>query len=1354
MAVPAATSAGVPSDSLSYEDLIAKGAVASDPTPSPEPMAVPVSASSAESSPAAGFSYEQLIAQGAVDASDGLPEKISPTQMDEHLAGQLDDPLWEPSDKEDLKIARDASHRLGHDTFSYGISQAPGMIGGILQSVWGGIKELGSYIGDAANSGDLAINPGQPSPSNDSSMANTVAEGLRKAVLSTEQNVQKVGQYFDERNLQERFANEASRALRAEGKVNAFGMPDPAFLAERTAAIKAAAGEGSDAKLERDFQNFRDNRLFDREIAAPVVTSLKSIPVLNQLGEAMPNTANLVSMAVAPENLVAGAAGELAAGLGVGRLAKAATGRTLGALGATGIAIDDGLTAAATKSAQAVENLTGLSPKGIRKVADTAAVLGVPTTIGMAIGGSDHSPEVAGALGVYAAFRKGGSILRKVSQGAQGAGLIFREAADPFTPFRSEAAASLASHTEIPSAYRSAMRGSESAIDSTPTRLANNPELPTWVQKFGKTFNRPGIVGTVRNVGGAVEGAIGGAASMAPLAAMSGNDSESGNLFGTGAIFGSVGGLARRVIGSNARELNTDIARFLVDTHLAGGDAVRASQLPKSQLQDLAAYQGLLSLKGVDVFPMSARQLSEARQIVDNQPAIAGSDVVPLPAQEYLANAAALGRSGSAGTFYDAPPGSRPRMFINLDANVPSWGHEFAHAMMSSQLLNGDLRGSVRHMVDVNYGADDLAKKAREYAQRQLEAEDRSAKADAIAARQPLPTMGPMDERITGRVEALKNNAIRNGANDPLDWVRDEAFAEHLNASGININDIRRGVRPNVDPERAANDLLAAQARVLGAAGAPIDPVTGALKATPSSIFRDNPLIGSSPELSKQLVRYVQTYNAWLRGLDTPAKGATKAPKGILLSATGSPYELAKSPNIVLREVPGRPGIRENEFLRDENGTIAFKPQSEIDQVGKLRKQQIEMALGSQVRPKNDPTLGRRSDGSIQGSRLPDNIGALQHFGPYILSLLGTFDANKGLGNIYSTKYNRAGTGEGGSYKILKMGGIRSEVFDHSEPFNYSVTGEGHIQAHVVDLSNLRKKVIQGINREAFSAHNNDPAAIRDSVDQLVKNFKANLPSENGIGAAKLKEINALLFTGSKVHRNANPLAADYGPQGMVRRLRVDRIEDTRAVTPSEQSSRQNDGAVSIPKEGFYFDLDAYNRVNENRMPDLPLRISNDAHLNEIVNQVKNGILPRNQDIHLGYTPSVLIGIETEGIPKASDVWMNVSSSIIDKAFEKHSMSQGDVVSALKSVQNPVMVVRNYSPDGRAHVVMFPGTFSNGDPVAIAVEFNKTRKRVQVNDISTIHGAKDFRKKYSLMRILYKSPKSESWLREFTDRSQ
>ena len=52
-----------------------------------------------------------------------------------------------------------------------------------------------------------------------------------------------------------------------------------------------------------------------------------------------------------------------------------------------------------------------------------------------------------------------------------------------------------------------------------------------------------------------------------------------------------------------------------------------------------------------------------------------------------------------------------------------------------------------------------------------------------------------------------------------------------------------------------------------------------------------------------------------------------------------------------------------------------------------------------------------------------------------------------------------------------------------------------------------------------------------------------------------------------------------------------------------------------------------------------------------------------------------------------------------------------------------MLVVKNYSPDGRAHVVMFPGTFSNGDPVAIAVEFNKTKKRVQVNDISTIHGA-------------------------------
>ena len=1178
MDLPAATPAGVPGDSLSYEDLIAQGAVAADPAPAPGASSVTAPA------PEQGLSYEALVAQGAVDASDGMPEKLLPSGVDKHLAEQLDDPLWEPSTKEDLKQARDASHRLGHDTFSYGVSQLPGTIGGILQSVWGGIKELGNYLGRDPE--DMSrFEDGSQGPS----LVNTAVEGIRKAGLTTLENVQKVGQYFDERNLQERFSHEASRALRAEGKVNALGMPDPALLAERTAALKSAAGEGEDAKLERDFQNFRENRLFDREIAEPIVTSLKSVPVLNQLGEPMPNAANLISMAVAPENLVAGAAGDLVAGIGIGRLAKAATGRTLSALGTAGVAIDDGITAAATRAADAVEGLTGLSPTGLRKVADTAAVLGVPTTIGMAIGGSQHSPEVAGALGVYAAFRKGGSILRKVSQATQGAGLIFREAADPFTPFRTEAAASLASHPEIPVQYRAAMSGSESAIDSTPARLANNPELPQWVQKFGKVTNRPNLVGAIRNVGGAVEGSIGGAAAMAPLAAMANNDSEAGNLLGTGAVFGSIGGLARRVIGSNQREIDTDIARFLVDTHLAGGDAIRAAQLPKAQLQELAAYEGLLSMKGVDVLPMSDRQLTEARRIVDNQPAIAGSDVVPLPADEYLANAAALGRTGSAGTFYDAPTGSRPRMFINLDAKVPSWGHEFAHAMMSSQLLDGDLRNSVRHMVDMNYGPEDLLRKSREYAQRQLEAEDRSAKRDAIANRQPLPTMPPMEERITGRVEALKNNAIRNGANDPLDWARDEVFAEHLNAAGINVNDIRRGVRPDVDPERAANDILAAQARVLGAAGAPIDPVTGALKGTPSSIFRDNPLIGSSPELSKQLVSFVRTYNAWLRGLDTPAKGAPKAPKGVLLSASGSPYELAKSPNIVLREVPGLPGVRENEFLRDENGTITYKPQSEIDQTAKLRKQQIEMAVGSRVRPKNDPTLGRRSDGSVQGSRLPDNMGALQHFGPWILSLLGTFDANKGLGNVYSSKYNRVGTGESGSYKILKMGGIRSEVFEHSEPFNYSVTKEGHLHAHVIDISNLRKKVIQGINREAFAAHNNDPAAIRDSVDQLVRNFKENLPSENGIGASKLREINALLFTGSKVHRNANPLAADYGPQGMVRRLRVDRIEDTRAVTPSEQSSRQNDaaGVSSIPKNGFYFDLDAYHRVNENRMPDL-----------------------------------------------------------------------------------------------------------------------------------------------------------------------
>jgi len=174
------------------------------------------------------------------------------------------------------------------------------------------------------------------------------------------------------------------------------------------------------------------------------------------------------------------------------------------------------------------------------------------------------------------------------------------------------------------------------------------------------------------------------------------------------------------------------------------------------------------------------------------------------------------------------------------------------------------------------------------------------------------------------------------------------------------------------------------------------------------------------------------------------------------------------------------------------------------------------------------------------------------------------------------------GSGETGSYKIKNLGNLRAETFEHSQPFRYDITSKGNITAHVVDITNLRKKVLQGINEGRFPYHNNNAADIEASMKQYLENFRQRLPSENGIGAGKRDEINSLMFTGSKVHRLANPLASDFGPQGMIRQIRIDRIEN---LKPSVDTDPRT--GISTPKTWFHFDSDAYQKVNNNMMPDV-----------------------------------------------------------------------------------------------------------------------------------------------------------------------
>jgi hypothetical protein len=400
-----------------------------------------------------------------------------------------------------------------------------------------------------------------------------------------------------------------------------------------------------------------------------------------------------------------------------------------------------------------------------------------------------------------------------------------------------------------------------------------------------------------------------------------------------------------------------------------------------------------------------------------------------------------------------------------------------------------------------------------------------------------------------------------------------------MNQAGIDVNSIRKGLPANVDPDAATRSILAMNARSLTAQGVSIDPQTGKVVGSLSSIFRDNPLVGSSPTLSKQLARYVSSYDGWLNGIDLGAKRT----EGTQIAPSGSPYDMARSNLVNLRPVPGKPGVFENDFLRNDNGTVTFKSQAEIKQTDDLRKAQLASAVGTALRAKNDPVLGPRMvDGKrvVSGSQLPATMGALQHFGPWIQSIANTFRNDAGQGGVYRMKVNRVGTGETGTYKVINLGNIRSITRNFWEPFEYSVSSQGHLLAHTIDDSAVQRNVLKGINEGILPHHNNDASAVHQSLMTYLSNHKQGLPSENAIGIGKRNEINALLTSFSKNHRNINPLAANFGPQGVVRRIRMDRIEDMSRVVNQDKGSP----TYGQPLAGFHFD---YFKVNNNMMPDV-----------------------------------------------------------------------------------------------------------------------------------------------------------------------
>lgn len=1127
---------------------------------------------------------------GPISPNPYAPTELGPTQpktyssldLDKLEADSLNDPSVDLS-REQWDSAQAAKKRVGGPGFvGSALSNITGGIGGLFQTTYGAIKDLADYPKYSGDYGDYV----DKTLSHETGVANSWLQGVRNAGMQTMLGIKQAKQGY-------------------QGLVD--GSADVGLVNATPDQLKAGADAG--------YSNYLDNNLFKREIADPTVSSVPHIISLaapdassgqtveqalaasfnNPDTKPLKDLTDFSAMVNAPENQIAGAAGALISKVPIGNMVKYASGRVLQGLGGGTVVINDALDNLAKGVIDRVNSVIPTVKIGAN-VYEGSDILGGAIAGGAGLAGwnaSSHdedqqtNPLWAAAKPVlgYIALRKGAAVVRSVGNGAQIAGTILREAGDTMGALRQPALEAIAANQAIPEAYRTAaahavQTGGVSAIDSTPARIANSTSYPAWIRRAASSLNNPIVVGASRLAGSALEGGTAAGLSMLPLT-LGKSDEEAGALVGSAVPFGVIGGLASRVIGSGVKARDQDVARFLADTQIAGGDAVKAANLPPARLQGLAAVQGLLTLKGTDVIPLDQggfdKQVGSA---LANQPGIAPADVIPLDGTDFAANSMALGGRGASGIFIDAPSGQRPRVFINLDASTPSEIHEgLGHALLASNVMEGAQRGNARNFIQQLYGDDGVESRAREYAQRQIEAGDAALKQRAAENGQPQPTFGPMEDRVNQRLQTLSQNGLSAGDPHPFDWARDEIFAEHMNQAGIDVNSIRKGLPANVDPDAAVGHLLAMNARSLGGLGVEIDPQTGKVVAPISTIFRENPLIGSSPALSRQLAKYVQSYDSWLGGIDL----GTRRTEGIQIAPTGSPYDMARSNLVNLRPVPGRPGVMENDFLRNDNGTVTFKPQSEINQVDQLRKDQLAAAIGTALRPASDTTLGPRMvDGKrvISGAQLPATMGALQHFGPWIQSIANTFRSDSGQGGVYQIKYNRIGTGETGSYRVIKLGNIRSITRNFWEPFEYYVSKQGHLLAHMVDDSAVQRNVLKGINDGLLPYHNNDAAAVHESLMTYLDNHKRGLPSENGIGIGKRNEINALLTSFSKNHRSINPLAQEFGPQGVIKRIRMDRIEDMSRVVNQDKGSP----TYGQPKAGFHFD---YFKVNNNMMPDV-----------------------------------------------------------------------------------------------------------------------------------------------------------------------
>jgi hypothetical protein len=950
----------------------------------------------------------------------------------------------------------------------------------------------------------------------------------------------------------------------ALGEAREAGAYTPTLDQAREDKGKAYERYVREKALERDFANVSEFRTGEGQMSVP--TSAGTYQITDE--QPMPTISTLGSMVVDPLNALP---------LGAGALSKARVLRRIANLSEKPLQGAERVASGLADVAERVElgistrlqDITGLTQK--QQAALGAGVAGTAVYVDSATdGGGGITKAVLMAGAVMPALHYGGGLLRKVGSAAGGAATIVREAGvGGLGVARAEAASSLAGNAAVPERYRKFFTGYVDGTDSTLKRVAQDAGNPEALRRMSRFADRMGATQVARAADDVVSGAVTAGIVGSPFAALQPDAERAGEVMGGILALGGVGGLAGGVARRRGAAADADVARMLADVEVIGGDVEGFARLPHATLDKIASMQGVLAGK-VDFIPLKP---DEYRQNVDKS----GKNGEFVKADENLG-------ASSAGMFMDKDGTGRARLYINMGADrspAVIAPHEIGHAILTSNILDGQPRNDLRNLVNQQYGPDGVESRGREYIARMVDADlrqgvtgeaptvltDAEMKAmdggktmdDIVAERAKDPS--ERDRLINERVEEFRQRSIDKGE-DALDWARDEIIAETFASEAPAID--FRAIRRDALFPRLAESMLSAGGRVLEVMGARLDPGTGKLMDNPSVLFRDNPLF-QDRIMQKRVREYVRSYDQYLAGLE---EAGAKELRGVELARSNKPEDLARSTHVKLRDEGN--GVLENDFMvQRPDGTYTMKAQKTVNLTENARSAQIKTLYDARkFVPVNSQEFGKRKVNGrevVGGPVLPPQFDFFTNFPKHVREFARSMEQSRAEGGSWDIDYNAIGTGASGRYRVTNLGNVRA-IQRETVPFGWQVTKANHLLAASLDLNAFRASAMKAINKGDLGLFNNDMRQVEADLKTYLANHRNGRPGEMTIGQQKRDMLNGLIGTGTAVQRTANPLYSDLNPRGSIRTWRVDRLND----------------AKPTGRTGYFFD---YDKINNNRMP-------------------------------------------------------------------------------------------------------------------------------------------------------------------------